>query len=132
MNFIVKTGSEIKTADINAIYKLLDWHVYTDEAWRKMIQKSTFVVQVLYDNQTIGFARTVDDSRMCMIYDLVVHPDFQKKGVGTLLMQEIMEYVSKNDFEWVSLFYWNENEQSSKLYEKFGFQKVSTGMVLRK
>lgn len=32
-----------------------------------------------------------DDSEMCMIYDVIVHPHYQKKGGGTLLMNEVLK-----------------------------------------
>lgn len=132
MSYIVKIGKEINISNVNKILNLVGWGEYTPEQWKIVIDKSTFMVEVLHQNQTIGFARVVDDTRMCMIYDVCVHPDYQKQGVGTLLMKEVLKYVEANDFAVVNLFYDRDNKGLDNFYRKFGFESIPNAMRLMK
>lgn len=132
MSYIVKIGKEINISNVNEILNLVGWGEYTPEQWKIVIDKSTFMVEVLHQNQTIGFSRVVDDTRMCMIYDVCVHPDYQKQGVGTLLMKEILKYVEANDFAVVNLFYDRDNKGLDNFYRKFGFESIPNAMRLMK
>lgn len=132
MSYIVKIGKEINISNVNEILNLVGWGEYTPEQWKIVIDKSTFMVEVLHQNQTIGFARVVDDTRMCMIYDVCVHPDYQKQGVGTLLMKEVLKYVEANDFAVVNLFYDRDNKGLDNFYRKFGFESIPNAMRLMK
>ena len=132
MSYIVKIGKEINISNVNEILNLVGWGEYTPEQWKIVIDKSTFMVEVLHQNQTIEFARVVDDTRMCMIYDVCVHPDYQKQGVGTLLMKEVLKYVEANDFAVVNLFYDRDNKGLDNFYRKFGFESIPNAMRLMK
>ena len=132
MSYIVKIGKEINISNVNEILNLVGWGEYTPEQWKIVIDKSTFMVEVLHQNQTIGFARVVDDTRMCMIYDVCVHPDYQKQGVGTLLMKDVLKYVEANDFAVVNLFYDRDNKGLDNFYRKFGFESIPNAMRLMK
>lgn len=132
MSYIVKIGKEINISNVNEILNLVGWGEYTPEQWKIVIDKSTFMVEVLHQNQTIGFERVVDDTRMCMIYDVCVHPDYQKQGVGTLLMKEVLKYVEANDFAVVNLFYDRDNKGLDNFYRKFGFESIPNAMRLMK
>ena len=132
MTYTVQVGKEIHTRDIDEIHTLLNWGNYLPEQWPIIKKQSTFMVQVLNGPKTVGFARCVDDSEMCMIYDVVVHPAHQKKGVGTLLMKEILKYVATQDFASVSLFYNIHNPGLDAFYRKFGFEIIPNAMRLKK
>ena len=132
MNYKIKIGKKINIKDINEIHSLLNWGNYSSEQWPIVKKQSTFMVQVLCEKKTVGFARCVDDSEMCMIYDVVVHPDYQKKGIGTLLMKEVLKYIKSNNFATVSLFYDIKNKGLDNFYRKFGFETIPNAMRLKK
>ncbi len=132
MSYRIQLGKKIHTKDIDEIHRLLNWGNYRPEQWSMIKKQSTFMVQVMENKKVLGFARCVDDSEMCMIYDVIVHPKYQKKGIGTLLMREILKYVQANQFATVSLFYDINNKGLDSFYSKFGFQKISNAMRLKK
>lgn len=132
MNFITKIGKDINTVDIDAYYPLIGFGTYNAADWVKVIAHSTFMVQVLDKDKTIGFGRCVDDGVFCMIYDISVHPDYQRRGVGRTIMNEIKKYVAQNDFTSISLFYWPENKGSKPFYESCGFYEIPNAMRLKK
>ncbi|MBE6455534.1 MAG: GNAT family N-acetyltransferase [Alphaproteobacteria bacterium] len=132
VNYSVKIGKEINTKDIDEILDLIGWGRYEPEQWINVKEKSTFMVSVLSAEKTIGFARVIDDTCMAMIYDVAVHPAHQKKGVGTLLMNEILKYINANRFVYVNLFYDMNNKGLDNFYRKFGFELMPNGMRLKK
>ena len=132
MIFQIKIGNEFDTADVDEILNLIGWGGYTPEQWVVVKDKSTFMVRVLQADKTIGFARVADDTRMCMIYDVAVHPQYQKQGVGTLLMQEVLKYIQAHEFATVSLFYDMNNKGLDNFYLKFGFKSIPNAMRLKK
>lgn len=132
MNYKIKIGKQVNTKDIDEIHQLLNWGNYRPEQWSVIKKRSSFMVQVIENKKTIGFARCVDDSEMCMIYDVIVHPHYQKKGIGTLLMNEVLKYIQTNHFATVSLFYDTNNNTLTRFYEKFGFIQIPNAMRLKK
>ena len=68
----------------------------TDEKMAKASLDSTlFHVVVRLESQLVGMGRVVGDGFMYFyIQDVVVDPEYQKQGVGDLIMQEIELYLS--------------------------------------
>ena len=131
MQYTVEIGNKIHTSDIDAFYPSLGFELYTEQEWVKVQEKSSFIVQVLDKGKTIGWGRCVDDGTFCMIYDVAVHPDYQKQGVGTTIMDEIKKYVAQNDFLSVSLFYNPNNPSVKEFYKKCGFYELTNAMRLK-
>ncbi len=132
MKYQIRIGKRLNIADINEIHNLFNWGNYTPEQWVKVKKQSTFMVQIIINKKTIAFARCVDDSDFCTIYDVIVHPNYQKQGYGTILMQELLKYIKANNFLEVSLFYMLDNPGLDKFYAKFGFSKVTNAMQLKR
>jgi len=58
------------------------------------LNNSLFHVTIWLDSQLIGMARVVgDDAMYFYIQDLIVHPDYQKLGIGKVLMKKVEEYL---------------------------------------
>lgn len=77
------------------------------------------------DNQIVGSIRgNVDDDHICHIGKLIVHPDFQNRGIGRMLMYEIERYFpSCLKF---TLFTGEETLNTLHLYAKVGYHVVYT------
>jgi aralkylamine N-acetyltransferase len=58
---------------------------------RRAFNKSTVVCFALDGSRLVGAARALSDGEYhATIYDVVVHPDFQRQGLGTRLMSEVL------------------------------------------
>lgn len=80
-----------------------------------------FSVVVWDDDKPIGIARVVGDGRVSfLIKDVVVHPDFQGRGIGRLVMEKIMAYVQRAGAAnaYVGLM---STPGKEGFYEQFGF-----------
>ena len=81
-------------------------------------------------DKLIGLGRILEDGIMCMFYGIGIHPDFQKKGIGTKIMKILIEKVKDKGYTSIGLFAWEKNPGNIRFYEKFGFRKTPTGMEL--
>jgi GNAT superfamily N-acetyltransferase len=88
------------------------------------LKNSLFTVSVRENNQLIGFGRIVGDQGITYIVsDIMVHPNYQRKGIGKLIMKEIDSYLEQNTdpYAYVCLI---ANKPADKLYSQFGFEYV--------
>jgi aralkylamine N-acetyltransferase len=76
---------------------------------RKAIHFS-FVVISMWEikgsyRRMIGFARATSDHAFnATLWDVAVHPDFQGRGLGKALMQEVVRELRQHDISNISLF----------------------------
>ncbi len=132
VNDIVFSDSEsVSIEKLNELFKAIGWK--RDKAkWQKIFEKSTYIVTAYSQNTLVGFGRIMEDGVMCMFYDICVHPEFQGKGIGTRIMEMLIDKVKDKGYVSIGLFAWEENPPNISFYEKFGFEKVKTGMELVK
>ena len=84
---------------------------------------STYIV-AKNNNIIVGFAgiwKAVDDIH---ITNIVVKKDFRNNGIGSLLLQKLIELSKQKDITSITLEVNELNICAIKLYEKFGFKKV--------
>lgn len=130
MRLIERHDKEIDTSDLNILLTAVGWGTRPEEKWREILNKSKYVCSVWSGEQLVGFGRVLEDGTMAMFYDIAVHPEFQRRGVGSTVMKFLMEKVRSGNYCSIGLFAWQENLNSIRFYEKFGFQQVHFGMKL--
>ncbi|MFJ7732683.1 GNAT family N-acetyltransferase [Lysinibacillus sp. NPDC097231] len=62
--------------------------------------------------------------------DVMVHPDYQRKGIGTLIMKALLEHCQKENIKWIQL---SCAKGKQPFYHKLGFTERdldAPGMVL--
>lgn len=116
MEVLLKEYSGYNEEEILGLYESLGWTNYTDNpAMLKNAYLNSLKIYGAYvDDKLIGIIRVVGDGfSVIFIQDLLVHPEFQRKGVGTLLLKKVLcEYGSvyqkhliTEDTEKTTLFY---------------------------
>lgn len=92
---------------------------------KKAFEASHTVVFVCRDSQLIGFGRAISDGAyQAAIYDIAVVPEFQKMGVGRMIMEKLLERLCGCNV----ILYANPGKE--EFYRKFGLRKMKTGMAL--
>ena len=77
-----------------AIRKAVNWKMLEREQAEKALQNSLYTVVVYDGANAVGMGRIVGDGAViCYIQDLVVHPAYQGKGVGSLVIEKLIAYV---------------------------------------
>lgn len=116
MEVIIKEYAVYKEAEILGLYTSLGWTNYTDnpEMLRNAYLNSFKIYGAYVDDKLIGIIRVVGDGySVIFIQDLLVHPEFQRKGVGTLLLKKVLceydsvyqKHLMTEDTEKTILFY---------------------------
>lgn len=124
---------DTKNVDVNQLNNLFEavgWGRRDIEKCKIILKKSSKVISVWDDsiNKLIAFGRIMEDSVMCVFFDIAVHPDYQRKGFGNLVMNKLLDFVKGKEYASISLFAWDKNPYSIKFYEKLGFKQVENGM----
>ena len=90
-------SKKLNGEDILSLYKSLDWTNYTKDPLRleKAIMQSLYVVTAFDDQHLIGLIRVVgDDESIVYIQDILIRPDYQNQGVGTMLFDCVKKRFS--------------------------------------
>jgi len=79
-----------------------------------------FFLRAVVDGEIVGSVRAYEEEGTCYIGRLIVRPEHQGRGIGTMLMQEIEESFSQAErFE---LFTGHRSERNLHLYDKLGYE----------
>ncbi len=90
------------------------------DAAQKGLPRSLFGVTITFGSETVGMGRVVGDGALNFeIVDIAVDPEHQRKGLGSLIMQSIMNYLES---EAPTGAYITLMADVPELYEKFGFK----------
>lgn len=99
------------------------WSKVNDAAVDISLKNSLYSVCLYYNNQIIGMGRIIGDTGIYYyIQDVMVLPNFQRKGLGKKIMNLIIKYLIENvdSTAFIGLMaakgFW-------KFYENYGFQK---------
>lgn len=93
----------------------------------RIASENSFVVCSAYaSHKIVGFGRALSDGQyQSAIYDVVVSPELQKRGVGKLIMESLIKRLPQNA---TTLIYVAPGKQA--FYEKQNFRHLKTGMGL--
>lgn len=81
------------------------WINFSKEQAQEAINNSLYTVIAIDNKQTVGMGRLVGDGMYGMIVDLVVEPNYQKQGIGSKIVDMLMNFVEKKNTHWRALQY---------------------------
>ena len=85
------------------------------------IENSLFITSIYDDERLIAMARVVGDCAISLVVtDVMVDSEYQKNGLGRVLMNEINKYLDEN-YDEDSYIILLANTPYDKFYEKFNF-----------
>jgi GNAT superfamily N-acetyltransferase len=107
---------------------------FSREAVEQGLPGTIFSVLVKHEGVAVGMGRIVGDGGcFFQVVDIVVAPEHQGRGLGKLIMSELMGFAGRElpESAFVSLM---ADVPADRLYEQFGFTRTaprSVGMSLR-
>jgi len=123
----------VKTADIEQIKSL-----YKDAGWwsdddnidphliNRIIQGSFCFVVASINDKVIGMGRAISDGVSdSYIQDVVVLNEFRGKGIGALIMDELIKYLKSKNINWISLI---SEPKAVSFYQRYGFSQMTDYM----
>src|SRR5680860_632617 len=122
MKLTESTDKGLTGEQINALRFSVGWCTKrSEEKWREILDKSSFVYSVFDKDKLVGMGRIVEDGVMCMFYDIIVHKDYQGAGVGKMIMNNLLDFTKDKKYSSISLFADPDNRDFLiSFYNKFG------------
>lgn len=109
-----------KVEEFLKLFNSVGWE--RDQKRIKEHKKHTcFAVSLYIDNEIVGMGRVAGDGAYFTIYDIVVDKNYQRLGLGSIIMREIVDwYKTIEDDD--TFLYVNACKNREQFYEKFGFR----------
>ncbi len=100
---------------------------YPERLYKALINSST-VLTVWDDEKLVGLTRVLDDTQMlAQIHYVLVHPDYQGKGIAGSMIRHIKEKYK--DFMYIEVM--PEDKNNVPFYEKQGFCVMENGVAMQ-
>ena len=123
MNYIIE--NIISPKEYNELRNSVGWDSKDEEVITDALNNSVIVKKILENDKVIGMARAIGDGLYYLIVDVVVHNEYQGKGLGKILINEIVKEVEnrtkigqKASINLISM------QGKEVFYEKCGFRKI--------
>jgi GNAT superfamily N-acetyltransferase len=114
---------------------LVGWGLHDIAVIERALPNSLYGVCAYSDGTLVGMARVIGDGGLTYyIQDVIVHPDFQRQGIGTLIMDRVMDYISTHASQ-NSVVGLMAAAGKEPFYEKYGFNRrpnehMGSGMTI--
>ena len=125
---IFKYNERVNVQEICDLRQSVGWNRMEKEMADSRL-KSYYHIAVYEEEKQklIGFVDSVSNGVTdAYIQDLMVHPDFQGRGLGSELMNKMIEYLKKEGIYMISVLY---DESLKDFYSRFGFYNLLCGQM---
>ncbi len=124
------TDRDLNLYELEELCDSVGWSRRPLRKVKKAIQHSFLVVSMWEQRgasrRLIGFSRATSDHAFnATIWDVVVHPEFQSKGMGKALMKFIIKKLRSEDISNITLF---ADPQVVDFYRNLGFMSDPEGI----
>lgn|SRR3989338_1820687 len=127
-----QVGKEVDHLQLDSLFQAVGWKARGATKWREVLLKSSHVYSLWNHNRLVGFGRLVEDGITCMFYDIVVEPHNQGRGLGTKILNQLINQVKDKRYTSIGLFVDPKNPTVASFYKKAGFSATSHGMQLER
>ena len=112
-------------AEILQLYQSVGWVAYSDhpEVLKKGFENSLLTLAAYKGDQLLGIIRTVGDGHtIVFVQDILVFPEYQRKGIGTALLKAILDrYNYVRQIELAT----DNTPKTISFYKSMGFREMS-------
>lgn len=125
MAYIIREYIDYCEDEILALYDSVGWTAYTvrPRVLHDSFSNSLYILAAYDEDSLIGIARAIGDGHTVVyLQDVLIHPDHQRKGVGTALVRAMLE-----EFWDVRQFLLATEQQPNTMafYRSLGFVELS-------
>ena len=134
----IKYINKTPTVDeFNQLTEAVGWGRRENAVVEEALRYTLYSVCVYDEDKLIGYGRIIGDKTIFLhIHDVMVRPEYQSMGIGTGIMNKILDKV--NEYRGVNSgmrVYLGASKGKEGFYEKFGFvgrpnESLVAGMVL--
>ncbi len=103
----------------------VEWKTLNIKQIEHALSRSLYSIIVLDEDNPVGMGRIVGDGIYNTVCDVIVKPDYQRKGIGTEVMNQLLKYfddqILENGKSCVQLI---AEKGKESFYKRFGFESV--------
>ena len=131
----IKIYHEMTKEEFLEVIEAVGFKTYSDEQVERALKNTMYMVKVCVDGKLAGIGRVVGDySILCCLSDVCVKPEFQKKGIGLIIIEELRKMIENGVQEGEKMqVELTPTAGNEPFYQKGGFKykpDVITGMYL--
>ena len=123
---LVERDQPVKSKEINALRDSVGWD--HENGKYDIILKRTYThYTVRSQGKLIGFINILSDGiGDAFLVDLMVHPEFQRKGIGRAIVKQAVQDLTADGVQCIQVTFNPENES---FYRKLGFHIFKAGII---
>ena len=124
----IELNGKVEDSEIEHLRTALGWDNNTGPF--SEVRKGLYAhFTIRKDTALIGFIDILSDGIAdAFLQDLMVHPDYQKQGIGSELVKTAIRYIQSKNIKCIQVTF---QEQLSVFYQKFGFHIFKAGIIDR-
>lgn len=121
----IKEYKAYNEEEIMSLYKSVGWTAYTEQpdVLRQGFENSMLILAAYDAEKLLGIIRAVGDgATIVFVQDILVFPEYQRRGVGTALLQAVLNrYDNVRQIELAT----DNTEKTVAFYKSMGFTEMS-------
>jgi len=126
MEFCYEYSPHLKAEQVAELRELVNWDGRI-EKFKKKLGNTYFCVACFADDTLVGYVDVVSDGiDDAYIRDLVVHPEYQRRGIGSKLLDMIIKRVRSDRIKTLNVVF---EPRLNEFYEKANFVIMAGGVI---
>jgi ribosomal protein S18 acetylase RimI-like enzyme len=126
MDLRYEYSPHLKAEQVARLRELVDWDGRVDK-FKKKLGNTYFYTACFAGNELVGYVDVVSDGiDDAYIRDLVVHPDYQRRGIGTKLIDMVVKRVRSDGIKTINVVF---KPRLKEFYRKANFVIMSGGII---
>lgn len=126
MNDRIEFKDTITAEEFCRLRESVGFQKLTKEQAKTILSNTSFIVNAVCEGKSVGIVRVLTDMLTdAYITDVIVSPDFQGRGLGRKLLDQVvsrLKEISVSNVKLACSLYANPGKEP--FYEKLGFQKL--------
>ena len=123
---VYRYNEAVSAKALSDLRESVGWNRMESE-YSNPLMTSYYHIAVYEDGKLVGYIDSVSNGVTdAYIQDLMVHPDYQGKGLGTELMNQMIIYLKENRIYIISVVF---EESLKPFYDRFGFSSMLCGQM---
>jgi ribosomal protein S18 acetylase RimI-like enzyme len=125
MKFHLELKGKVTHEEIVQLREAVGWDTKGD--YEKILRNSLFHVLVRDGEDLVGFVNVAGGKAGdCLIYDLCVHPEYQRNGLASKMVRAVIDHCRKLDIQGINVVF---EEKNRDLFEQLGFRMMGAGYI---
>jgi len=120
-------NEEINYKELNELLGTIGWKLDPISKLEKSIDLSwSWITARDEEDKLVGFVQVLSDGiKHAYILRMLVHKDYQRNGIGKMIMGELMEMIKEENLNPVLIT----KAKEEGFYEQFGFGRENNGFI---